>query len=166
MRVAGRVLARVRQCIALLVLGCSWLATSLDAQLVTVTPTNSLAFGTILSGTTTAVDPRGVGAMAFDIHGILGLSGGWSLTLPTNLSRVGGGGAMPVTFCSTCAVYRVANNNPAGGTTFNPNSGVSGLYLVTLLHVYVWIGGSVSPPLNQPPGSYTGTVVLTLAPII
>lgn len=135
-----------------------------DAQ--SVTALTGLSFGTILSGTTTSIAPTVTGAMSFDIYGPLGLNGGWTLTLPTSLARTGGGATMPITFCSTCGVFRISNTNPLGGTTFNPNTGVLGISLLSPLHVYVWIGGSVSPPLNQMSGHYTGTIVLTLAPII
>jgi hypothetical protein len=104
--------------------------------------------------------------MSLRIRAVLGISGGFTLTLPSTLERVGGGGSMPVSFCSTCAVYRVNNSNPAGGTVFNPNVPVSGLTILVLANIYIWVGGSVSPPLGQPPGSYSGTVVLTIAPIL
>ena len=136
-----------------------------SAQAV-VTALSGLALGTIISGTTTSVTPIAAGAMSLDINGILGASGGWSLTLPSTLTRAGGGATMAITFCPTCGRYRVNNNNPAGGVIFNPATGVTGLVLNVVSHVYVWIGASVSPPLNQAPGSYTGTIVLTLAPII
>lgn len=135
-----------------------------DAQ--SVTALTGLSFGTILSGTTTSIAPTVTGAMSFDIYGPLGLNGGWTLTLPTTLTRSGGGATMPITFCSTCGVFRISNTNPLGGVTFNPNASVLGISLLSALHVYVWIGGSVSPPLSQMSGQYTGTVVLTLAPII
>ena len=135
-----------------------------DAQ--SVAALTGLSFGTILSGTTTSIAPTVSGAMSFDIYGPIGNNGGWTLTLPATLARSGGGATMPITFCSTCGVFRVGNTNPLGGVVFNPNAGVLGIVLLSPLHVYVWIGGSVSPPLNQMSGQYTGTVVLTLAPII
>lgn len=136
----------------------------LDAQVVTALA--PLQFGTVLGGTTTSISPSGTGAMAFDLTGPLGINGGWTITLPATLTRVGGTETMPVTFCSTCGVYRIANNNPAGGITFNPTNPVRGISLLSVIHVYVWIGGSVSPTSLQRTGSYVGTVVLTLAPII
>jgi hypothetical protein len=72
---------------------------------------------------------------------------------------------MPITFCSTCAVYKAGSTNPAGGTAFNPNSG-TGLVLAVLTDLYIWLGASVSPPLNQKPGTYTGTIVFTVAGLL
>lgn len=140
------------------------IVTSVPAQ--TVTPRSNLAFAAVISGTSTSIDPRASSAMSFDINTAVPVSLGWSLTLPTVLTRTGGGATMPITFCSTCGVYRVANPDPAGGITFNPASGVAAISLLSPLHVYVWVGGAVWPPLQQLPGSYTGTIVLTLAAII
>jgi hypothetical protein len=72
---------------------------------------------------------------------------------------------MPVTFCSTCGVYRINNSNPAGGTAFNPNNALI-LTVVLLSDIYIWVGGSVSPPLAQTPGSYSGTMVVTVIPLL
>ncbi|WP_337172783.1 hypothetical protein [Gemmatimonas aurantiaca] len=131
-----------------------------------VTTLSGLSFGSIISGTTTSVSPTSASAMSFRIRANVGLSLGFSLSLPTSLTHVDGGATMPVSFCSTCGRYRVNNSNPAGGATFNPANGVLGLLLLVASDVYVWVGGSTTPPLNQMAGSYTGTVVITLASII
>jgi len=136
------------------------------AAQTTVTALRGLDFGSIISGTTTTVAANSSSAMAFRISAGIGLSLGMNVTLPTTLTRVGGGGQLPVTFCSTCAIYRVNNSSPGGGTTFNPSNGLLGLLLLLGGDVYVWIGASTSPPLNQPAGSYTGSVVVTTFAII
>lgn len=133
------------------------------AQLTALRP---LAFGTIITGTTTTVAATDASAAAWRIRGILGVSGGITLTLPSVLTRVGGGESMPVSFCATCAVYRINGTTPVGGTAFDPNTGVQGLYVVVLSDVYVWLGGSVSPPRTQAPGNYVGTVVLTVSALL
>lgn len=131
-----------------------------------VTALSGLDFGAIISGTTSTIAPTAAQAMSFRIRANVGLSLGFTMTLPTVLTRVGGGATMPVSFCTTCARYRLNNTNPAGGVTFNPNVGVLALVLLVAGDVYVWVGGSTSPPLNQPAGNYTGTVTLTVAAII
>lgn len=148
-----------------------WGATSMaprtaSAQIgVAVVALAPLDFGTVLSGVTSTVAATSAKAMKFRIDGILGVAGGFTIALPSTLTRAGGG-SMTLSVCSTCGVYRVGVDNPAGGTTFNPSTGVSGLVIVVASTIYVWLGGSISPPLNQPAGSYTGTVVNTLAPIL
>ncbi len=123
-----------------------------------VTTIRDLGFGTIVAGTTTGISKTGPNAAAWKIRGLLGIGGGFQLTLPTALT--GPAGSMPITFSSSDGVYRINNSNPSGGVTFDPNNFVS-IVLVVLSEIYVWLGASVSPPLNQPPGEYSGVVVLT-----
>ncbi len=139
------------------------LRAQVGANVATLAP---LDFGTIISGAPSSVAATSSQAMQFRITGVLGAAGGFSIAFPTTLTRVGGGGSLPLSVCSSCGIYRVGTNSPTGGTVFNPATGVSGLVIVVSSTIYVWIGGTVSPPLNQPAGSYTGTVVITLAPIL
>src|SRR5689334_14930985 len=77
-----------------------------------VTKVRDLAFGTVITGTTTAVSVTGLNAAMWQIHvTLLAALGTVSLTLPTSLARSGGGTAMPVTFCATCGRYRVNSSN-------------------------------------------------------
>ncbi|MDQ6925612.1 MAG: hypothetical protein M3154_05175 [Candidatus Eremiobacteraeota bacterium] len=105
-------------------------------------------------------------AAAWRIRGVLGVSGGVTLTLPTVLTRVGGTETMPVTFCGTCGAYRINSGTPAGATAFDPSTGVQGLYVVVLSDVYVWLGGAVTSPPNQTPGNCVGTVSLTVSALL
>ena len=129
-----------------------------------VTTLSDLTFGTVITGTTTSVGATSASAANWRIHGSIGVAGIITLSLPSTLTR-SGGGSMPVSFCSTCARYRINNSNPAGGTTFDPNSLLI-LTIVLLSDLYIWLGGSVSPPLAQTPGSYSGTVVITVTPLL
>jgi hypothetical protein len=136
------------------------------AQLLgAVTQQRDLAFGTVVTGTTTSVAPTAAGAAMWKIHGAVTLGGGLGFTLPVVLTRDGGSETMTITFCSTCAIVRTGNSNPVGGTVFNPNTG-TGLLLAVVNDVYVWLGASVTPPLNQKAGTYSGTVVLTVAGLL
>lgn len=152
------ILARARHgCLAAAVALAS--PVRLDAQ---VTQRANLNLGSVISGTTTSVGPAEAGAASWRIHfTLLAVLPSFELTLPTQLDRTGGGASMPISFCNTCGLYR-SNNTTPGGTTFNPNTSV-GLGIISLgTNIYVWIGGSVSPPLSQMAGNYSGTVVLTL----
>jgi hypothetical protein len=122
-----------------------------------VTTLRNLAFGTITSGTTTSVAKTSANAAQWRIHVPVSLVG-FQLTLPTSLT--GPGTAIPITFSSTDGVYRVNTNNPVGGTAFNPAS-FQTVAAALGANVYVWLGASVNPPLNQTPGTYSATVVLT-----
>jgi hypothetical protein len=132
-----------------------------------VTRERDLQFGLVLAGATTSVLPTAPEAANWRVHyTLLALASSLQLTLPGQLNRVGGGASMPISFCSSCAIWRRDNANPIGGTTFNPASSV-GLGLISLgSNIYVWLGGSVSPPPGQPGGNYSGTVVLTISGVV
>jgi hypothetical protein len=129
-----------------------------------VTTLNNLTFGTITSGTTTHVAYTSPSAAEWQIHPTLGLTGTFQFTLPTTLS--GPGATLSITYSSTDGHWRANTNNPSsGGTTFDPHNTQS-IALVLSQNVFVWLGASVSPPLNQKPGTYTGTVVLTVTGLL
>jgi hypothetical protein len=117
----------------------------------------NLAFGTILSGTTTSVSKTSANSAQWRFTGLFALGGSFVLTLPTTLT--GPGTAIPLTFSTTDA-QRSTTNNPLTGSSFNPHNSQSVAVLFNGT-VYVWLGASVSPPLNQTAGTYSATVVLT-----
>lgn len=117
-----------------------------------------LAFGTILSGTTTTVSKTSASSAQWRFTGSFPLGGSGVLTLPTTLT--GPGAAIPISFSTTDGQHNSVNN-PVGGISFNPHNPQS-IPLLFNGTRYVWLGASVSPPINQVPGNYSGTVVLTL----
>jgi hypothetical protein len=127
-----------------------------------VTTLRNFAFGTITSGTTSSVSSTSASSGQWRIHVNISFVG-FQLTLPTSLT--GAGPASPLTFSATDGMYRVNNSNPVGGTSFNPQDFVTPV-AGSNSDVYVWLGGSVSPPLNQTPGSYSATVVLTASGLL
>jgi len=153
---------RVLSRLAILVLALAFRPSVLDAQVATV---NSLTFGTIVAGTGRSVGAASASSAQWRIGSVLGFGAGFDLTLPATLDRVGGGATLPITFCSTCAIYRLNNSNPSGGVVFNPHNTIS-FGLLPLSTIYVWLGASVSPPVSQPSGSYVGTVVLTYTGVL
>ena len=148
--------------LAVVACGSSLIPARATAQ---VTVLSDLSFGNIFSGATTSIAPTNASAAGWKIHGSVGVAGVITVSLPASLTKSGGGATMPVTFCSTCGVYRINNSNPAGGTAFNPNNALI-LTVVLLSDIYIWVGGSVSPPLAQTPGSYSGTMVVTVIPLL
>lgn len=132
-----------------------------------VTAIKGLAFtpNPLISGTTTTIAPNTADAAVFRIRGILGVGGSFTFTLPTSLLHTDNSTTMPVSFSGTSAMYRFGSSIP-GGTAFNPAVGVSGLYVVVLTDIYIFVGGSVSPPLNQKAGSYSGTIVFTSSALL
>lgn len=125
------------------------------AQVVTL---RNLAFGTITSGTTTSVSKTSASAAQWRFTGTFLLGGSFTLTLPTTLA--GPGTAIPITFGAADG-QRSTTNNPATGSSFDPHTAQTVGIVLLSRSEYVWLGASVSPPLNQTPGTYSATVVLT-----
>jgi hypothetical protein len=125
-----------------------------SGQVVTM---RNLSFGTILSGTTNSVGKATANSAQWRFTGTFTLGGSFVLTLPTTLT--GPGTAIPITF-STTDGERNTTNNPLTGTSFNPHTSQS-VAVKFKGTVYVWLGASVSPPINQTAGTYSATVVLT-----
>ena len=142
----------------LLALAVSCGATEAGAQVTTL---RGLTFGTVTSGTTTSVLKTSVSAAQWRITGtfLVLVGGNFQLTLPTTLT--GPGPAFPITF-STTAGQRNTANNPNAGSSFNPHAPQNINGGLSSQTIYVWLGGSVAPPLNQAPGAYSATVVLTV----
>lgn len=132
-----------------------------------VTAQKDLTFGAspLISGTSTTVLPNSANAAVFRIRGILGIGGSFTFTLPSNLLHTDNSTQMPITFGASSGAYRFGSSVP-GGTTFNPLTGVSGLYIVVLTDIYIFIGGTLNPPLNQKPGSYSGTIIFTSSALL
>lgn len=132
-----------------------------------VTAIKGLAFtpNPLVSGTTTTIAPNSADAAVFRIRGILGIGGSFTFNLPTTLLHTDNSTTMPITFAAGSGMYRFGSSIP-GGTTFNPAVGVSGLYIVVLTDIYIFIGGTLNPPLNQKAGSYTGTIVFTSSALL
>lgn len=146
----------MRRTVPLLLVALSTGWATASAQTTTL---RGLSFGTITSGTTTTVAKTSASAAQWRISGTFLLGGTFSLSLPTVLS--GPGAPIPVVF-STTDGQRNTTNNPSGGSSFNPAT-TQGIPLLSLpTTIYVWLGGSVSPPLNQTPGAYSAAVVMTV----
>jgi hypothetical protein len=147
-----------RAAVLLLALTVSGGATDAGAQVTTL---RGLTFGTITSGTTTSVLKTSVSAAHWRISGtFLVLGGGdFQLTLPTTLT--GPGPAFPITFSTTDGQRNTANN-PNGGSSFDPHASQHITGALFSQNLWVWLGGSVTPPPGQTPGAYSATVVLTV----
>ena len=145
-----------RAAVLVLALATATGATEAAAQVTTL---RGLTFGTVTSGTTTSVLKTSVSAAQWRISGIFALGGTFELTLPTTLT--GPGTAIPIAFGSTDG-QRNTSNNPNGGSSFDPHASQSISLSLFSQTIYVWLGGSVAPPLNQTPGDYSATVVLTV----
>ena len=145
----------------------------LSGQQLVINTTDHLELGTINSGDTKSVGYGDVGAARWEISGsLLSLASSVSFVLPANLTRVGGGETMPISFCGTCAHLWSRTCIVALGvklctgehqTTFNPETGYAQLLSLLRESMVVRLGGTIAAAPNQMGGSYTGTVVIQLS---
>lgn len=143
---------------------------SADAVVVTIgmtiTTLRNLAFGTVIKGVATTVQPTAATAGEWQVSGNGNAFVVISFTLPTVLTNIQAlpGSTMPITFNATAARWNRANNNAATATAFNPATGTVGRFGPPANPtMYVWIGGTVNPAAAAKPGIYTGTIILSLA---
>lgn len=132
---------------------------------MTTTTLRDLTFGTVTKGVATTVLPTAANAGAWEVTGNANAFVSIAFTLPTQLTNIQAlpGSTMPITFGPTAAIWRRANNNPAGGNVFDPAVGATGRFGPPANPtLYIWIGGMVNPALTAKPGIYQGTVVLSL----
>lgn len=122
-----------------------------------------LDFGIVVAGTPTTIDPRSGLAGTFVIHGTRNAEIQITLTLPAALAL--GPSSMPIAFGATAGCHR--NRNQLNNCTyFDP-----AVPLVVRIrnqnppdnHYWVWVGGTVTPALAQPGGTYSGNITLTAA---
>jgi hypothetical protein len=142
---------------------------SADAVVVTVgmsiATIQDLNFGTVPKGVATTVAPAAATAGQWRITGNPNAFVTIAFTLPTQLTNIQAlpGSTMPISFGLTSALWRRANNNPAGATAFSPALGAVGRFgPPSDPTINIWIGGTVNPAPTAKPGIYQGTIILSL----
>lgn len=127
----------------------------------TVTGIRDLAFGVVIRGVQTTVAPTDpVKSGRFYVRHVLNRQVRIQFNLPTRLTRVGGGGNLPINFPNNGAIAQGTAGNSVP-VTFNPHAART-FNLVTSADFFVNLGGRVSPAANQATGDYRGTVTLTV----
>lgn len=125
---------------------------------------NDLAFGSVMPGVPTVVDPRSSASSGlWEVQGTRNAEIAAAFSLPDSL-RVGAH-AMGITFGAQAGCGRDRNQQNQC-TYFDPSVG----WVDRIRNnpnpkntYYIWIGGTVSPTAGQFPGIYTGTITLTVA---
>ena len=140
-----------------------------DAVVVTVGMTivtiRDLSFGSVPKGVATTVAPAAATAGEWQITANPNAFVTIAFTLPTQLTNIQAlpGSTMPISFGLTSALWRRANNNPAGATAFDPAIGTVGRFGPPANPtINIWIGGTVNPAPTAKPGIYQGTIILSL----
>jgi hypothetical protein len=132
---------------------------------MTIATIQDLAFGTVPRGVATSVAPAAATAGQWEITGNPNAFVTIAFTLPTQLTNIQAlpGSTMPISFGLTSALWRRANNNPAGATAFSPALGTVGRFgPPPNPTMNIWIGGTVNPAPTAKPGIYQGTIILSL----
>ena len=133
---------------------------------MTIVTLRDLAFGSVPKGVATAVAPAAATAGEWQITANPNAFVTIAFTLPTVLTNIQAlpGSTMPISFGVTSALWRRANNNPAGATPFDPALGTVGRFGPPANPtINIWIGGTVNPAPTAKPGIYQGTIVLSLS---
>ncbi|MBK6422378.1 MAG: DUF4402 domain-containing protein [Gemmatimonadetes bacterium] len=149
----------MRRCLSLLLFALT-AALPLRAQ-SQVTGLRNLAFGPVIRGVPASVAPNDpVRSGRFYVRHRLNRQVRIQFTLPTRLTRVGGGGNLPIAFGTTDGVAQGTAPSSVP-VVFNPNAAQT-FTLVTSADFHVNLGGRVTPAAAQATGNYTGTVTLTV----
>lgn len=147
---------------------------------LTATGTRTLQFGTVIPQTTTTVLPRTPQSGEWRLGGVQGKRFvDISFVLPASLVNANGD-VLPISFngvlAGACEIY----NNVCDTRTYeswNPTTTQyptpyrlqaerwrPGRLRYNTDQISVYIGGRVTPPASQPPGTYTATVVVYAVP--
>lgn len=133
-------------------------SSSLAAQ-TACTGVRNLAFGPVIRGVQVTVAPSDpIRSGRFYIRHVLNRTVRVAFTLPTRLTRTGGGN-LPITFTTTSGIAQGTGPSSVP-VPFDPNTAIT-FSLVTSNDFYVNLGGRVSPAANQTTGNYTAPIVLT-----
>jgi len=139
----------------------SILIISCYAQNATVN--NDLTFGAVFPGIPKTISKATPGSAAeFFVSGTAGAEVTIDFTLPTYMSS--GSWNMQLVFNETdCAMDSTASPDQTdpGYDDIDPWHTIT--YRIGSAGLTIWLGGMVIPRINQLQGSYTGTIVLTIA---
>jgi len=122
---------------------------------LTVNPGNNLLFNSVIPGIDMTVLATDANAGSFVVSGFGALEVQLDFgTLPSNL--VSGSDNLAISFASDAGLW----DNGSSTTAFDPNSASNANLAGGALTVF--LGGTVSPLVSQPAGTYSGTVSLTV----
>ncbi len=137
------------------------LAASCPAQ--TITLNNDLIFGNVFPGIPMTITKYSVGSAAeFHVAGTSGAEISIQFALPTYMH--GSGFNIEMIFFETdCSIDTLASPSQTSPLFDNLNPWTTLVYRLGSAGLTLWLGGTAIPKVVQPPGSYTATIVLTVA---
>ena len=125
-------------------------------QPINVTGVNDLDFQAVFPGVNKTVAVADATAGRFDVTGQASSPVSMTFVLPANLTF--GANNLPI------GTWTGNHNTIAAPsrTGFTPSAGVTAATLSGTGQLFVYLGATVSPAINQTAGVYTGTVTLTV----
>lgn len=128
---------------------------------INVTAGNALSFGNVFPGVNSTVGVASANAGRFDVTGQTNTPVTLSFVLPANLIDASSN-LLPI---GSWTGNHNTTNAPTG-TAFTPANGPA-TFAATLSNtvvgqLFVFIGATVTPAVNQPAGTYNGTVQMTV----
>jgi len=129
------------------------------AQGLDVKKQNDLSFGIVIAGTTKTVYPTDNAAAEFKITAPNGSVVELRFDLPSSLSLNGGSATLPISFGNNSAGWA---HKPRGQQTLFDPSIPQVIQVTESNNLYVWLGGTVSPPMDQQAGDYSGVLRITV----
>jgi len=126
-------------------------------QPITVTTSNDLDFGTVFAGLDKSVAVTDASAAAFTVQGEASSNVNLTFTLPATIAS--GGNTLPI---ANWVARHNTSNSAASGTDFTPSGTPTAAALSGTGFLYVFMGATAQPPVDQAAGSYSGTATLTV----
>jgi hypothetical protein len=133
------------------------LATATVMQPINVVGAVNLAFGSVFPGIASTVAVNAAGAGRFDVTGQASAPVFVSFVLPTNL--ISGANTLPI---GTWTGHLNTVNNPTTGSNFTPSAGSTAATVSGIGQLFVFVGATVTPAVNQAAGVYNGTIQITV----
>ncbi len=127
-------------------------------QPIVVTKLTDLDFGNVFPGVDKTVPVTAAEAASFEIAGQASSQVNITFTLPADLTD-GGTETMPVT---TWTGTTNTTASPSGGSTFTPSASAETTTLSSTGGLFVYVGATAEPAIDQAAGTYTGTLTVTV----
>lgn len=147
-------------------------ATATVLASLTVTAVKDLVFGTVLQGVQKPVSNLAADAGIFSITGAASAGVSFYMVLPEYVSLTGDSDRMTISFTATDANIDTTGLSAADPTAFlaangyaddNPRNLSSTNFENPAATIYLYMGGKVTPTVDQTAGAYTGDLLLTVS---
>ncbi len=147
-------------------------ATATVLAALSVTAVKDLVFGNVLQGLPRTVANDAVDAGIFSVWGAGGAGISFYLVLPEYVSLTGDSDRMTISFNATDANIDTTGLSAADPTAFlaangyaneNPHNLSTTNFEAPAATIYIYLGGRVTPTVDQTAGAYTGDILLTVA---